>query len=109
MLGKLKGLMVDKPPGPDGLHPRILKELAEEIVEALVGIFQKSLESMSISENWKMDNVTPLIVKKMLEEITSGMGGVFNYGGCLSKASSIGGVNGWKVDLHNGQYLNDWS
>ena len=33
--GKLKGLKVDKSPGPDGLHPRVLKEIAEEIVEAL--------------------------------------------------------------------------
>ena len=40
---KQKGLKVDKSPGLDGLHPRILKEIAEEIVEALVVIFQESL------------------------------------------------------------------
>ena len=26
VLGKLKGLKVDKSPGPDGLHPRVLKK-----------------------------------------------------------------------------------
>eukprot|EP00061_Rhincodon_typus_P004971 g23851.t1 len=44
VLEKLTGLKVDKSPGPDGLHPRVLKEIAEEIVEALVVIFQESLE-----------------------------------------------------------------
>ncbi|GCB60125.1 hypothetical protein scyTo_0006816 [Scyliorhinus torazame] len=31
VLGKLKDLKVDKSPGPDGLHPRVRKEIAEEI------------------------------------------------------------------------------
>eukprot|EP00061_Rhincodon_typus_P008971 g32056.t1 len=31
MLGKLKGLKVDKSLRPDGLYPRVLKEIAEEI------------------------------------------------------------------------------
>ena len=35
VLGKLKGLKVDKSPGLYGLHPKVLKEIAEEIVEAL--------------------------------------------------------------------------
>eukprot|EP00061_Rhincodon_typus_P011408 g36388.t1 len=45
--GKLK---VDKAPRPDGLHPRVLKEIAKEIVEALVVSFQESLESGRVSE-----------------------------------------------------------
>eukprot|EP00061_Rhincodon_typus_P009317 g32735.t1 len=36
VLEKLKGLKADKSPGPDGLHPRVLKEIAEEIVEAKI-------------------------------------------------------------------------
>ena len=39
VLEKLKRLKMDKSPGPDGLHPRVQKEIAEEIVEALVVIF----------------------------------------------------------------------
>eukprot|EP00061_Rhincodon_typus_P002878 g18718.t1 len=42
VLGKLTGLKVDKPPGLDALHGRVPKEIAEEIVEALVVIFQES-------------------------------------------------------------------
>ena len=63
VLGKLKGLKVDKSPRPDGLHSRVLKEIAEEIVEALVVIFQQSLEAGRVREDWKVANVTPLFKK----------------------------------------------
>ena len=63
VLGKLKGLKVDKSPGPDGIHPRVLKEIAEEIVEALVVIFQESLEAGRVPEDWKVANITPLFKK----------------------------------------------
>eukprot|EP00061_Rhincodon_typus_P004355 g22376.t1 len=56
MLGKLKGLKVDKSPGLDGLHPTVLKEIAEEIVEASMVICQESQESERVSEDWKMAN-----------------------------------------------------
>eukprot|EP00061_Rhincodon_typus_P002621 g18030.t1 len=59
VLEKLKSLKVDKP-GPDGLHPRVLKEIAEEIVEALLVIFQESLESGRVPEDWKIINIIPL-------------------------------------------------
>ena len=45
VLGKLMGLKVDKSPGPDGMHPRELKEMAGEIANALVVIYQNSLDS----------------------------------------------------------------
>eukprot|EP00061_Rhincodon_typus_P005193 g24425.t1 len=35
MLGKLMGLKVDKSPGPDEMHPRVLKKIAGEIANAL--------------------------------------------------------------------------
>ena len=63
VLEKLKGLKVDKSPGPDGLHPRVLKEIAEEIVEALVVIFQESLEAGRVPDDWKVANVTLLFKK----------------------------------------------
>ena len=63
VLGKMKGLKVDKSPGPDGLHPRVLKEIAEEIVEALAVIFQESLDAGRAPEDWKVANVTPLFKK----------------------------------------------
>eukprot|EP00061_Rhincodon_typus_P014592 g41702.t1 len=63
VLGKLKGLKVDKSFGAVGLYPRVLKEIAEEILEALVVIFQESPESGSVPEDWKVRNVTPLFKK----------------------------------------------
>eukprot|EP00061_Rhincodon_typus_P006464 g27130.t1 len=52
VLVNLIGLKVDKSPVPDGLHPRVRKEKAEEVVEALVVIFQESLESGRVPEDW---------------------------------------------------------
>eukprot|EP00061_Rhincodon_typus_P018629 g47867.t1 len=56
VLGKLKGLKVDKLPRPDVLQPRVLKKTAEEIMEALVVIFQELPESGKVPEVWKMAN-----------------------------------------------------
>eukprot|EP00061_Rhincodon_typus_P012387 g38089.t1 len=59
VLRKLKGLKMDKSPRLDGLHSRVLKEIAEEIVEALMVIFQDTLESGRVPEVWKMTNLMP--------------------------------------------------
>ncbi|XP_074855429.1 uncharacterized protein LOC142015634 [Carettochelys insculpta] len=42
-----------KSPGPDEKHPRILKELMEEVSEPLSIIFGKSWETGEIPEDWK--------------------------------------------------------
>ena len=54
---------MDKSPGPDEMHPRVLKEMAEMIVDALVIIYQTSLDSGEVPEDWKTANVTPLFKK----------------------------------------------
>ena len=41
MLKRLKTLKINKSPGPDELHPRILKELANEISYPLKLLFDK--------------------------------------------------------------------
>ena len=41
VLQKLDGLNVNKSTGPDGLHPRILKELAPVIAEPICNIMNK--------------------------------------------------------------------
>lgn len=43
LLEKLEGLKVNMSPGPVGPHPRVPKEAAVEIVEALEVIFQELL------------------------------------------------------------------
>ena len=62
VLGKLMGLKVDKSPGPDNLHPRVLKEVALEI-DALVVIFQNSLDSGLVPTDWRVANVSPIFKK----------------------------------------------
>ncbi|GCB63140.1 hypothetical protein scyTo_0000118 [Scyliorhinus torazame] len=63
VMGKLMGLKVDMPPGPDGMHPRVLQEMAREIANALVLIYQNSLDSGVVPADWKLANVTPLFKK----------------------------------------------
>ena len=63
VLDRLMGLKADKSPGPDGLHPRVLKEVALEIVDALVIIFQCSIDSGSVPVDWRVANVIPLFKK----------------------------------------------
>ena len=59
----LKKLKTTKPPGPDGLHPRPLVELANELVEPFRELFAKSLDEGALPQCWKEENIT-LISKK---------------------------------------------
>ncbi|KAF2358183.1 hypothetical protein FHG87_011061 [Trinorchestia longiramus] len=57
-----------KSTGPDGLGPWILKETAEVINEPLTNIFNRSLETWIVPDDWKRTNVT-LIFKKRSKQI----------------------------------------
>uniref|UniRef100_A0A4W3K5J0 Reverse transcriptase domain-containing protein n=1 Tax=Callorhinchus milii TaxID=7868 RepID=A0A4W3K5J0_CALMI len=63
-LEKLIGLKNDKSPGPDGLHPRVLKEVAAEKMDPLFLIFQNSLDSGMVPSDWKVANVMPIFKKE---------------------------------------------
>ena len=56
-------LQPSKSPGPDNLHPRILKELADVLSEPLAILFMKSLETEDLPKDWKSANVTPIFKK----------------------------------------------
>ena len=49
--------------GPDELHPRILKELAEELGPVFAHLFQQSLDTGEIPEEWSLANICPLFKK----------------------------------------------
>jgi len=59
----LSDLKPSKSPGPDGIHPRVLKELAAEVATPLQMIFQSSISSGTIPQSWKMTNITPIFKK----------------------------------------------
>ena len=57
---KLDNLNPYKSPGPDELHPRILKELSNELSLPLSLIFSKSFSEGELPQDWKDAIITPL-------------------------------------------------
>ena len=66
---QLGNLRVHKAPGPDNMQPRVLMEVAEQVSEMLTDIFNRSLESGQVPEDWRVANVTPLFKKGSREEL----------------------------------------
>ena len=60
---RLRELKSNKSPGPDGLHPRILKGAASAICVPLTIIFKKSICTAIIPDDWKTANVVPIYKK----------------------------------------------
>ena len=52
-LKKLLKLKIDKSPGPDMMHPRVLKEIGAQIASGFKFVFDMSLTSCSLPEEWK--------------------------------------------------------
>ena len=46
------------------MHPRVLKDVVEQIRLMLTNIIYSSLESEQIPEEWREANLTPLFLKK---------------------------------------------
>ena len=63
MKGALNSLNSSKSPGPDQIHPRILKELSVEISYPLVKLFHKTLAEGKIPHEWKLAEVRPIFKK----------------------------------------------
>ena len=61
---KVKKIIIDlkqsKSQGPDGLHPKVIKECAEELAEPLTKIFETSLREGTLPVAWKSANVTAI-------------------------------------------------
>ncbi|KFV87306.1 hypothetical protein N308_01882, partial [Struthio camelus australis] len=59
---------IHKSMGPDGMHPRVLRELADIVARPLSIIFEKAWRSGEVPEDWKKANVTPVFQKGKKEE-----------------------------------------
>ncbi len=60
---KIKNLKLDSAPGPDGISPRLLKELSTSCSLPLKIIFEKSLGEGKCPSEWKKANVVPIYKK----------------------------------------------
>ncbi|KFV87101.1 RNA-directed DNA polymerase from mobile element jockey, partial [Struthio camelus australis] len=54
--------------GPNGMHPRVLRELADVIARPLSIILERSWRSGEVPEDWKKASVTPVFKKGKKEE-----------------------------------------
>ena len=59
----LKGLNPNKASGPDELSPKLLKELHHDIAPILTCIFNSSLESGIVPQDWRSATVAPIYKK----------------------------------------------
>ncbi|KFQ11581.1 hypothetical protein N330_13265, partial [Leptosomus discolor] len=54
---------VNKSMGPDGVHPRVMRELAGLLTKSLSIIYQQSWLTGEVSADWKTANITPIYKK----------------------------------------------
>ncbi|KAK4815791.1 hypothetical protein QYF61_007231 [Mycteria americana] len=64
----LHHLDTHKSMGPDEIHPRVLKELAEELTKPLSIIYQQSWLTGEVPADWRLANVTPIFKKGRKED-----------------------------------------
>ncbi|KFW70172.1 RNA-directed DNA polymerase from mobile element jockey, partial [Pygoscelis adeliae] len=64
----LRHLDGHKSMGLDGIHPRVLRELAEELAKALSIIYQQSWLTGEVPDDWRLANVTPIYKKGRKED-----------------------------------------
>ena len=59
----LCGLDNNKAPGPDGIHPRILRQLNRAIVPTLQVILEKTYREGDVPGDWRRANICPIYKK----------------------------------------------
>ena len=59
----LRGLNENKAKGPDSVSPRLRKEVAHELSPALTFLFNQTLLTGEVPEDWKAANITPIFKK----------------------------------------------
>ncbi|KFQ31503.1 hypothetical protein N332_06279, partial [Mesitornis unicolor] len=65
----LHHLDVHRSMGPDGIHPRVLKELAEVLAKPLSIIYQQSWLTGEVPVDWRLANGTPIYKKGRKEDL----------------------------------------
>ena len=63
VLQKLAKLKVDKSPGVDGIHPKLLFELRHELAKPIAELFIKSFSQGDVPRDWRDASITALFKK----------------------------------------------
>ena len=63
MFKALNNLKPNKSPGPDEIHPKVLKELSRELAHPMTLLFNKSLSDGVVPSAWKVAEVRPIFKK----------------------------------------------
>ncbi|KFU90127.1 hypothetical protein M959_11843, partial [Chaetura pelagica] len=64
----LKNLKMHKSMGPEGLHPQVLRELADAVAKPLSIVFERSWQSGEVPSNWKKGYIAPIFKKGEKED-----------------------------------------
>ncbi|KFO94051.1 hypothetical protein N320_09524, partial [Buceros rhinoceros silvestris] len=54
---------------PDGIHPKVLRELAEVLTKPLSIIYQQSWLTGKVPVDWRFANMTPIYKKDQKEDL----------------------------------------
>jgi len=65
---RLSNVDAHKSMGPNGMHPRVLRELADVIAEPLSIIFERSWRTGEVPEDWRKVNAIPIFKKGKKED-----------------------------------------
>lgn len=60
---KLKKIKVNKSPGPDQIHPKVLREVTSAIITPLADIFATSIYTKNLPDEWKHAQVSAIYKK----------------------------------------------
>ena len=97
VLGRLKP---NKSPGGDGLHPRVLVELKNEMATPLRMIFTRSLHEGQLPPSWKEANVTPIYKKGKRHIPGSTQHGFIQGRSCVTQLLAV--LDSWTLALDEG-------